>query len=70
MISMHVYHCLFDIIMHTGTSKYLSAKVPDGTSNLENTVEYCIKGMYDNETIIPNAGFHTGVVIGGGEDKR
>ena len=37
--------------MHTGTSKYLSAKVPDGMSNLDN-VEYCMKGMYDNENIL------------------
>ena len=66
-----MYHCLFDIIMHTGTSKYLSANVPDGTSILKNTVDYCIKGMYDNETIVPNAGFHKGDGNGGrGRDNR
>ena len=32
--------------MITGTSKYLSAKVADGTSNLKNTVEYCMRGRW------------------------
>ena len=59
---MCIIACLI-YIMHTGTSKYLSAKVPDGTSNLKSAVEYCMKGMrllYQMHAFIH----------GGGEDKR